>query len=154
DIIEIPEADHPVNERWRGISEEQRNSFFKCLNRHISISVSGQTMSVALTPRGAFSVGTPKAVRGNPVAPQTPPPSPYAVARTVNGELTIAIFWATEVLQASGLLRTSSNLRQVKVTRTDPKTKSADAAVANLEGVEPGSANDLWLRDGDVIEIP
>ena len=38
------------------------------------------------------------------------------------------------------------------VKRADPITKEKQELLFNLDKVEPRT--DLWLRDGDVIEIP
>jgi hypothetical protein len=55
------------------------------------------------------------------------------------------------VLDNSKLIRVSSDLSRVKVTRFDPVTKK------NMEWTvdctDPKQA-DLWLRDGDVIDVP
>jgi hypothetical protein len=49
-------------------------------------------------------------------------------------------------------LRASSDVRSVTVKRTDPITKEKLELLFNLDKVDPQT--DLWLRDGDVIEIP
>ena len=56
------------------------------------------------------------------------------------------------VLDESKLIRSSSDLTRVKVTRRDstntkPRVWTVDCSV-------PDKAPDLWLRDGDVIEVP
>jgi hypothetical protein len=40
----------------------------------------------------------------------------------------------------------------VKVTRRDPATGETQEWV--LDCSDPNNAPDLWLRDGDVIEVP
>ena len=50
------------------------------------------------------------------------------------------------------VLLSSSDLSRVQVRRVDPVTKQTREFVFNLEQAE--SRNDLWLRDGDVIEVP
>jgi hypothetical protein len=63
------------------------------------------------------------------------------------------------------LLRTSSDLSHVIVTRTDPQTKETKKMTFDLNAVAlPNMSysslppiswqHDLWLRDGDVIEVP
>jgi hypothetical protein len=55
------------------------------------------------------------------------------------------------------LLRSSSDLTRVQITRTDPETKQTRQLTENIlpfwENKQP-LADDLWLRDGDVIEVP
>ena len=93
-------------------------------------------------------------------------------------------FMLTAVLRGSGMLRASSDLSRVKVIRRDPATgkkrewiincaPSPEAASAvpgddsrtfaqRLQAITERSRNDgqsaaapdLWLRDGDVIEVP
>ena len=41
---------------------------------------------------------------------------------------------------------------RVKVTRRDPKTGKTEAWI--LDWSNTSSAPDLWLRNGDVIEVP
>ena len=55
------------------------------------------------------------------------------------------------VLDQSKLIRFSSDLSRVKVTRRDPATSKTRDWVLDCSG---GNAPDFWLRDGDVIEVP
>jgi ankyrin repeat protein len=66
--------------------------------------------------------------------------------------------WAylTDAMQnmvALSLLRTSSDLTRVKVTRKDPTTGKTREFVVDV-AAHPSETSDLWLRDGDVIEVP
>ena len=64
----------------------------------------------------------------------------------------MALFTLSETLIASGLLRASSDLSRVKVTRHDAAIgQSYDM---NFDCSRPGGGSDLWLRDHDVIEVP
>ncbi|MBI3849896.1 MAG: ankyrin repeat domain-containing protein [Verrucomicrobia bacterium] len=55
------------------------------------------------------------------------------------------------------ILRSSSDLSRIKVKRTNPATNETKEFVVNaqefLDGKKPRQ-DDLWLRDGDVIEVP
>ena len=62
-----------------------------------------------------------------------------------------ASFWLKPVLMDSHLLLTSSDLSRVKVSRRDPKTGQKLEWVIDCSG---SKAPDLWLRAGDVIEVP
>jgi len=62
-----------------------------------------------------------------------------------------ASFMLRSVLDNSKLVRVSSDLSRVKVTRMDPETKKKQEWV--IDCTKPEQA-DLWLRDGDVIEVP
>jgi hypothetical protein len=51
------------------------------------------------------------------------------------------------------VLLSSSDLTRLKVSRTDPVTKKPVELTVN--GREPNRGyEDLWVRDGDVIEVP
>ena len=62
-----------------------------------------------------------------------------------------ASFMLRSVLDNSKLLRVSSDLAHVKVTRHDPITGKTEEWTVDC--TNPRDA-DLWLRDGDVIEVP
>lgn len=123
DIVEIPEADHPVNEKWAGLPELQLSNLLNCVSRNITISVKGTSTSVQLAP--AF-----KPTNGL-------------------GALTKGSFMLKSVLAQSRLLRASSDVSLVKVTR-----RVAGKALEWVLNCDTGSDPDLWLRDGDVIEVP
>ena len=61
-------------------------------------------------------------------------------------------FWLKPVLLQSKLVLTSSDLRHVKVTRRDPASGQEREWVVDCSEASP--APDLWLRDGDKIEVP
>ena len=56
------------------------------------------------------------------------------------------------VVHDSGLLLTSSDRSRVKVKRKDPGTGEVHEWTYNVE--KDAGPNDLWLRDGDEIEVP
>ena len=53
--------------------------------------------------------------------------------------------------EAQSILPSSSDLSRVKVTRRDASGKTQSWV---LDCSNPNNAPDLWLRDGDVIEVP
>ena len=55
------------------------------------------------------------------------------------------------VLDNSKLVRVSSDLSRVKVTRQDPLTKKTTEWTIDCTNSD---TDNLWLRDGDVIEVP
>jgi ankyrin repeat protein len=133
DLIEIPEADHKVNETWKGFPTELLEILPKCLTRQIYISVKDETKSIALAPRLEQSAY-------------------QAEGETAKYVVTDFSPWLNAVVSHSGLLRTSSDKTRVKVTRINPVTKKPEEQIFNLEKSDP--QNRLWLRDGDRIEIP
>jgi hypothetical protein len=131
DVIEIPEKDHKINERWAGFPKKLLEALPKCLARTVSISVKGEATPILLAPK----------LRN--------------VVSTTDEDLWVV--WGldyslNDVISLSGLLRTSSDKTRVKVTRINPVTQKSEEQVFNLEN--PDSQNQLWLRDGDRIEIP
>jgi hypothetical protein len=55
------------------------------------------------------------------------------------------------------ILRSSSDFSRVRVKRTDPETKKVTELTADVQSIWAGKTprtDDLWLRDGDVIEVP
>ena len=59
--------------------------------------------------------------------------------------------WALDT--AKGTILSSSDLSRVKVTRKDAKTGKVTEFIVDTTR-KPSETGDLWLRDGDVIEVP
>jgi hypothetical protein len=150
DVVEIPEENHPMNAMWTELPAAATDLLAKCLARRVEIRAGEQSTPLDLRPdfddQGVF---------------------------TLRAALTHA--------RDAGLLKTSSNLSRVKVTRHDPATGKKCEWVLNcapspqatpidvsrdfsqrLQAITERSRNDgqfgavpdLWLRDGDVIEVP
>jgi len=179
DVVIIPEVDHPIDAKWQGLDEQLRRALARCLERQVTVLIQGQSHKLVLSPKlwrpgdpvvlppprvvGPVG-GVPSAVPGvAPLAGLHPIPyvgaaGPTVVAEAKEGGL-IAIkapaFRLKEILQGCGLLRTSSDLSRVRVRRTDPATGGPVEWVVDLSPSQPyNAAHDLWLRDGDVIEVP
>lgn len=145
DVVEIPEADHKVNEHWDGLDETVRATLKKCLQSKVDIVVKGQTNQVTLTADAPFYVNGQVSWHG------------YGAGSSPRTAL--ATFWLSDVVHLANVILYSSDLTRVKVKRTSPQTQKTEEMVFNLEGTAfiPGrsaSGSGLWLRDGDVIEIP
>jgi hypothetical protein len=133
DVVEIPEADHPINAVWQGLPEWGLGKLRQCLDRQVQLTIKGQTTNLLLSLRTAQPPGPVRDVN----APTATPPS-FALA---------------PVLQNSGLLRASSDLSRVKVKRRDAATGQVYELVFDCSN-GPGPGPDLWLRNGDAIEVP
>jgi ankyrin repeat protein len=144
DVVEIPEQDHPVNMGWGGLSEQAYDTLQRCLTRKVELVVKGQTNSITLKPN---LVQTRSRLATAPFAVEF-----YQPGMAPQPLKEMSSFWLYQVVLGSGVLRSSSDVAHVKVRRADPTTKEARELVFNLEKSDP--RNDLWLRDGDVIEIP
>ena len=127
DVVEIPEADHPVDQKWGGLSAEEVNAIVKCVSREVTLVIKGESTKLNLAPQ--LIINPP----GN------------------DSYLTHASFMLRSVLDNSKLVRVSSDLSRVKVTRVDPDTKKKMEWL--IDCTSPSQA-DLWLRDGDVIDVP
>jgi ankyrin repeat protein len=149
DIVEIPEADHNVNEVWLGLADPVQQMLKSCLGGHVAIVVKGRTNEATLAPY-FFALNTIM------VIPETVGQNPRWMSALANGVIPpkpeIVSFWLYDVVQAADVLLTSSDLSRVKVRRVDPTSRKTVEMIFNLEKDDP--QNKLWLRDGDVIEVP
>ena len=118
DVVEIPEADHPLNATWPGFSKEELANLKKCLTRQVEIVVKGKATKVTLAPQisnvgdkdeatAIVAAGRARGYRGDNT-------EPFITAHTP--------FWLRPVLLQSKLVLISSDLSKVKVTRRDPAT--------------------------------
>jgi ankyrin repeat protein len=172
DVVQIPQLDHLLNEGTAPLSSKDRETLTKCLRRQVQIIVKGQTTKLTLLPNIPDRRAPSFAMPSRPLLPGSTP----AVTPAGNpGEKTLYTFSLNEVVHQANVLLLSSDLSRVKVTR------DGKALLYSLEtlagGGGPGGrlgggggggggrggrafamasndANDLWLRDGDVIEIP
>lgn len=125
DVIEIPELDHRVKDSWDGWTKEKVQPVAQCLDRTVSVSIKGETKEVPFRVQ----------------------PSSAGVSWKFS---TFDPYLYTAIV-ASGLLRASSDLSQVKLTRVNVNTKEPKEYTFNLAGdKKPG----FWLRNGDKIEVP
>ncbi len=174
DIVEIPEADHRLNAMWTRLPDRAIDTLKKCLARNVQIVIKGQTNAATLNLIGESSetgfqarlqqiVSRPVPLPSTPASPGTPgsdvanAPGPVPTPKpdpTVPGKppLKIGSFRLKDVLYNSNLLLTSSDLTRVKVTRIDPASETKKEMILNLEQTDTQA--DLWLRDGDIIDVP
>jgi hypothetical protein len=138
DVIEIPEADHPVSEHWSGLAEPQWKTLIKCVSRTVTISINNTNIAFSVAPVLVSSSGLVE-FYGNWLSPG------QAGRRSVS-------CMVRSVLDQSKLVRFSSDLSRVKVSRRDAASGKSQSWVVDCTG--GNNAPDLWLRDGDVIEVP
>jgi ankyrin repeat protein len=118
DVVEIPEANHLMSAVWLDWTPAQKAAMAKCLRRTVQVIVQGKTNQLTLT-----SVLDPEKSKLNS-------------------------FYLNDVLWGSGVLLSTSDLTQVKVTRV-----ARDGRPGGVRTLD-GTRTKLWLRDGDVIEVP
>lgn len=140
DTIEIPEADHPLNTLWNGFSVRQLETFARRLSRSVTITVKGETTTVTLTVTNSASLKRYGGLKAVPVFC----PSPDA-------------FWLAGAVEASRMIRTSSDLRHVRVNRKDPKNGQSQTMIFDLETpkipARPGFAT-FWRGSDTLRPIP
>jgi hypothetical protein len=163
DRIVIPELDHPINEIWEGPSPEMRNVLSQCMTRRVQIVVKNTTNFVTLIP--PYLDGTPDSFPSEVPRRRERRSQKTDNVKSTNSEQRLLTFRLKAVVVGSGLVRASSDTTRVRVNRLDPETKQPRQWTVDLTRVQlpwdPGrdpsriaSEHDLWLRDGDVIEIP
>jgi ankyrin repeat protein len=135
DVVEVVEADHPLNETWPGFSATEWTNLIKCLSRDVEIIVKGKSTKVTLQVGLTFG-RTPEGLPGGP---------PLQIT-------TMTPFWIKPALRKTNLLLASSDLAHVRVKRVDPTTGERREWILDCSDSKP--APEFWLRDGDVIEVP
>jgi agmatine/peptidylarginine deiminase len=86
------------------------------------------------------------------------------VVRDDSVELSLAGFNSDSYLASAiqrpsvqNILRSTSDFSRVHVKRTDPETKKPTEYKIDVQSIwfnKSPHTDDLWLRDGDVIEVP
>jgi ankyrin repeat protein len=142
DIVEIPERDHGVSEAWTGLDDDLWENLQTKLGRSVTIIVKGERTKVWIKPPTDRTSHPPRVYLNDAFAIRIPKAEPGHAMTILGNRL-------RPVLEASGLLRTSSDTTRVKVKRTRP-----DPAEFVLDLTKGQSSHDLWLRDGDVIDVP
>jgi ankyrin repeat protein len=134
EVVEIPEQDHPLNQSWSGFTPRQMENLKTCLTRQVEIVIKGQATKITLGPEVSASR------------------RPVRYGSAPEKDVTKGTLWLKPALLNSKLVLASSDLSRVKVTRLDPVTGQKREWVVDCSDGKP--APDLWLRDGDVIEVP
>jgi ankyrin repeat protein len=125
DVVSIPEQEHRLNESWQGFESALIDSLTNCLRRTVHVVIKGKTNELT---RGPQRMGMPLGKPG------------------------VAQFWLSQILYNSALLLSTSDTSRVKVYRTDPITK--EKLELDFDFSRSPYPSDLWLRHGDVIEVP
>jgi ankyrin repeat protein len=124
DVIEIPEREHPLSEQPVGLTIEQSNKLAECLRRLVKFIIKGRELEVSLS-----------------------------------GYITTGDTYLSQALQnqlVQSVLRTTSDLSRVKVRRKKQGTDEEQQFTINVAAVwkrEKPVSDDLWLRNGDIIEV-
>ena len=173
DVVEMPARDHVLGEPEAGLTQAQREAIDRLLDGKAQLIVRGQEVELKLRPeRAGFLL--PDAM--GYMEPHTLGAGSSEYAEYA-GSLLGRVLAEPE---AQAALLASSDLSRVKVTRHDSKTGRDEVwivdctaphttAKGNLFWIRNGTtlpmdmsrhggvdltSTDLWLRDGDVIEVP
>jgi ankyrin repeat protein len=135
EVVQIPEADHPLNEQWQGFTDSELTNLVKCLSRQVTVVVKGKPANLVLGPNVEFYAPAPLGLPGRPLNIHTEAP-----------------LWIKPALRGSNLLLASSDLSRIKVTRVDPASGEKHEWVLDCSDGKPAPA--FWLKAGDVIDVP
>jgi ankyrin repeat protein len=144
DAIEIPEEDHVQGQGWSGLPDDAVASLVRCSSRRVTLVIKDETREIELIPghaqrRGTLSVAVAPVV-GNALGGST-----YQKVKAPEFLPTCQLW---QVLELSRMLRLSSDLTRVGVTRT------ATSQSWTLDVANDPRARTFWLLDGDRIEVP
>jgi len=151
DVVDIPEADHPLNEKWPGFSMTELANLKKCLTRQVGIVISGQATNFTLAPQ-MYNVVEEKEAETAAAGANQEILARMLARRQEPSIVVHTTFWLKPVLLQSKLVLTSSDLRHVKVTRHDTTSGQEHVWVVDCSQASPSP--DLWLHDGDKVEVP
>lgn len=144
DLIELPEKDHVMNAGWQGLASSVRATLLQCLRKEVQIVVKGQTNRVALVPLLVeHQYAWPPTAQI--LTPNVPPGGSYEPAPAT----TLTVQRLNDVVRGANVIRSSSDLTRVKVLRSGGERWEKVFDLTNTD-----KTSDLWLRDGDVIEVP
>jgi len=135
DVVEIPEADHVINQSWTGLTTNQLLTLKNCLTRHLQITVNGQTTNFVVSPQITIE------------SARFPLEQPIMKVTLITDEP----FMLWPVLNESKTLLASSDLSRVKIKRKDAAGKVHEWTVDCSDSNSPPN---FWLRDGDEISVP
>jgi ankyrin repeat protein len=145
DMVEIPEQEHKVADKWVALSPADVTGLNKCLFRTVHLVAQGRTSLVALAP----SLGV---ANQNPFQPMrgslTPDWETNWLTEALHGgkpDTMVRSFLLNTVVRDASVLLNTWDLSRVQLTRHGAKM------TFDLTANPPP---EVWLEHGDVIEIP
>jgi hypothetical protein len=149
-MIEIPEREHKVADQWHALSEVEATALNKCLLRTVDVVVRGKTNHIGLLPSLAFDNGHSQ---NSPYANM-----PYMglslhsqtdwLPEALHGrkpDTIVRSFLLNDVARDANVLLNTSDLSRVQLTR---------GSVKMMFDLTSNPRPDIWLENGDLIEIP
>lgn len=133
DEVDVPEADHPVTDSWSYLNQVQLRGFVRCLTKRVQIKGKSETKTITLVPNVTFTENL----------------APEGLPMKIISNLPMTLH---ATLVNAKMVRTSSDLSRVKIRRKNPAAGAPSEWVTSSPVSATGA--DLWLDDGDEIEIP
>ena len=153
DVVELPELDHNVSDNWQGLSDHEKETLKKCLERHVKIIVKGKETRLTLAPdieknraQTADFIGAYSGVLTLDIATNR------ASTAEASPKTELPVFWLSDVVRGARVILASSDVTHIKVKRKHPVSGKPEEMMFDLNKIDAHS--DLWLEDGDLIEIP
>ncbi|HTA31057.1 MAG TPA: hypothetical protein VK731_11265, partial [Candidatus Cybelea sp.] len=146
DVVEIAKQEHKVADIWYGISAADVTAFNKCLWRNVKIISQGHTNGIALFPSFA-DAGLAESMNYHlPNAPLNH--TIEGLAEILNGrkvDTVVRSFLLAQLVRDANVLLNTWDLSRLHLSRGGAKMTFDLTA---------NPAPDVWLEEGDVIEIP
>jgi hypothetical protein len=146
DMVEIPQQEHKVADRWAALSPADVTALNKFLLRTVRMVVQGKTNLVALVPSLAVAQGGTMGFLGP--TPLTLDLGTDWLTEALHGgkpDTVVTSFLLDNVVRDGKVLLNTWDLSRVRLTRGGANTTFDLTA---------NPAPEVWLEDGDVIEIP
>jgi ankyrin repeat protein len=146
DMVEIQKEEHKVADKWWGLSGYDVSAFNKCLGRTVRLVWQGHTNELALVPPLADAVTTQRLNFQPPNAALDENTNWLAEAlKGGRADTIVRSFVLNDVVRDDNVLRNTWDLSRVRLTRGG----------ANMTfDLTANPPPDVWLEDGDVLEIP
>jgi ankyrin repeat protein len=145
DMVEIPEQEHKVADHWFALSQADVTALNKCLVRTVRLAAKGQTNRIALAP----SLGVANQTSYTPYhGTLTPDLETNWLTESLHGpkpDAVVRSFELNTVVRSSNVLLNTWDLSRVRLTR---------GGVKLTFDLTTQPAPDVWLEEGDVMEIP
>jgi ankyrin repeat protein len=145
DIVEIAQLEHKVADSWLALSSADVTALNKCLLRTVHRVAQGQTNDIALLPLLGIATPTPFMPGFIKLTPDLETNWQAEAFKGRKPDTIVRSFSLNNVVRDASLLLNTWDLSKVRLTRGGAKI------AFDLTSNPPP---DVWLEDGDVIEIP
>lgn len=152
DMVEIPEGDHKLAEIWRGLPDAISATLKKSCARRVTLVVKDSRYDLQLA-QSPIQMTRNVSVASSELPPALAPERSGKIATIATVQTFLSAFNLSEVAFGSKALLSSSDTKRIKVIRKSLNSPEKMELIYDIGAVR-NSTDDLWLRDGDVIEVP